>query len=303
MASFNEPALEWPRFCYTGKFTLHCLIKLHNDSYLTVSYINSFIGPSLFEDEKITPKTHQQKTSRKRKSGPNNNSNNGGVVKRAKTAKLPLLIAAPEKEQRVPNLDLNDFTYSNLMRKMAQKYQDVADDSGSDRSSSPQSSLSSSSSPPHVMQYPCFNPFMPPFLPHSFNALLSTALNANCPLDLTKENEEIDVVGTTTSPSSTAAKPSIDHWDVLRVARFVSDISGCAEYQQVSQISSTSSPFPNHLQFHSFSNDNCHSVQSYLLFLFVVALDFRRLLSVGGCLMTVSLLRFEPPAVRGGSRH
>jgi len=253
MSAALETTLEWPRFCYTG--------------------------PSLFEDSATTKKSRKrtklpQNSQNKRLSSSSNTTESDGESGSLKDEQMVPNIApnsfAPNRAPKSPQIR-SEFAFSDLMRKMASKYQQPSDavtekpEKPSILSEAFTSMLSQYLPNPYTPSFLAPTPFMPfPHLTPALETLASSRAlsalaqaqkrlrehqeelpesspppskraknNSEDPLDLSS-NASVSQDDEVDVLSIDPPSPSnIDSWGVDQVVDFVSNVESCREYAQI----------------------------------------------------------------------
>lgn len=150
MSAALETTLEWPRFCYTG--------------------------PSMFDDNsaKKSPKKSPKNGSNKRLSSSSNNTESDGETGSIKDEQMVPIIGQPSNRIRLdPKVQpiRSEFAFSDLMRRMASKYQpntnSSSDEQPSERPAERNPFSDALSALSHYLPYGPHAPFLnaTPFLP------------------------------------------------------------------------------------------------------------------------------------------
>jgi len=222
MSELQVPVLQWPSFCYPAPalFDDETIMRGMKRKMEEESVLGSPTGSNVSEEEQKVPE-HHDLSPRSSLGSPDRDSQNAG----------------------------SEFTFSNMMKRMAAKYQTEEDHKPSQ-------------SPPTG-----FFPLLPQFLPqqprlasshilaamarvHQSNSPVSIPpikrqrMDQPGPLDLSPRSQErchspeqeiLDVVSVHQTSPHPAARNSLplEEWSIQQVADFISQIDTCQEYAEV----------------------------------------------------------------------
>ena len=135
----------------------------------------------------------------------------------------PKIVAPRPIVQTKTNVfNTNDFSYSNLMKKMAEKYQDKTEEVAK-----PAPTLT-------ALENPFLLPYINPFFQlhqHFGSDLLQLPLDLSGGPIPSPPRSSSD--SSSTGPISPSARSSVEDWSIDSVSEFVSTVESCSEYAQV----------------------------------------------------------------------